>query len=132
NPLAVLISKMTFNALLTMVISILAFVVFSLFLGYPDWDVARYGTLVLLFAIGIGLLFTALSAIASKTKSGGILMPLLSFPLVIPMIVVGVAGGATIVMGNPVNFIQTAGILLLIDLMIGLLASIVFRFLWQD
>ncbi len=132
NPLAVLYSKMIFNALLSILISVIAFTVFSVLLGYPKWDVSLYAILVLFFAIGLGFLFTVISAIASKTKGGGILMPLLSFPLIIPMIVVGVAAGAHLVMGDSENFIQNAGIMALIDVMLFVLSSVVFKFLWQD
>ncbi len=132
NPLAVLISKMVFNTLLSVVIALLGLTIFSILLGSPTWDMLRYGTLIVLFSIGLGFLFTTVSAIASKTKSGGILMPLLSFPLIIPMIVVGVAGGVMIVLGDFTTFWQNAGIMLLIDAMIAILAIVMFRFLWQN
>ena len=59
-------------------------------------------------------------------------MPLLSFPLIIPMIMVAVAGGVLIVMGDHTNFLQNASVLLLMDVMIALLATVLFRFLWQN
>jgi heme exporter protein B len=132
HPLAVLFSKMVFNTILSIVITLLALVLFSLFLDTPSWDLWRYSTLIVLFSIGLGVLFTTISAIASKTKAGGIIMPLLSFPLIIPMIVVAVAGGVLVVMGDHSNFLQNAGVLFLIDVMIVVLASIMFRFLWQN
>ena len=132
NPLAVLFSKMLFNIIMSVTITLLALVLFSLFLEKPDWDLMRYTTLIVLFSIGLGVLFTTVSAIASKTKAGGIIMPLLSFPLIIPMIVVAVAGGVMIVMGDHSNFLQNAAIMLLIDVMIVFLATIMFRFLWQN
>lgn len=132
NPLAVLFSKMLFNTLLSITITLLALLLFSLFLDKPDWDLWRYSALVVLFSIGLGFLFTTISAIASKTKAGGIIMPLLSFPLIIPMIVVAVAGGVMVVAGNHTNFLQNASILLLIDVMIAVLASVMFKFLWQN
>lgn len=132
NPLAVLYSKMCFNALLSITISLVGFTVFSILLGSPDWDIMRYGILVILFAVGLGFLFTTISAIASKTKSGGIIMPLLSFPLIIPMILIGVSGGIMLVLGDTSNFLQNAGILALLDTMVFVLSSVVFTFLWQD
>lgn len=132
NPIAVLYSKMLFNTLLSVLIATIAFVVFAILLGMPDWDIMRYSVLVLLFAIGLGFLFTAISSIASKTKSGGILMPVLSFPLIIPMMVVGIAGSVFVVLGDHTNFLQNASIMALIDVMIAVLASVMFKFLWQD
>ena len=132
NPLAVLYSKMLFNTLLSITITLLALLLFSLFLDKPTWDLWRYSALIVLFSIGLGVLFTSISAIASKTKAGGIIMPLLSFPLIIPMIVVAVAGGVMVVVGDHTNFLQNASILLLIDVMIIVLASVMFKFLWQN
>ncbi|MFT5725032.1 MAG: heme exporter protein B [Bacteroidia bacterium] len=132
NPLAVLYSKMLFNVILTVLISLLGLILFSLFLDKPGWDLWRYGTLVVLFSIGLGVLFTTISAIAAKTKAGGIIMPLLSFPLIIPMIVVAVSAGVMIVMGDHNNFLQNASILALLDVMIAVLASVMFKFLWQN
>ena len=132
NPLAVLYSKMLFNTLLSITITLLALLLFSLFLDKPTWDLWRYSALIVLFSIGLGVLFTSISAIASKTKAGGIIMPLLSFPLIIPMIVVAVAGGVMVVVGDHTNFLQNASILLQIDVMIIVLASVMFKFLWQN
>lgn len=132
NPLAVLYSKMLFNTLLSITITLLTLLLFSLFLDKPTWDLWRYTALIVLFSIGLGVLFTTISAIASKTKAGGIIMPLLSFPLIIPMIVVAVAGGVMVVAGDHTNFLQNASILLLIDVMITVLASVMFKFLWQN
>jgi heme exporter protein B len=132
NPQAVLFSKMAFNIIMSVVITLLALILFSVLLETPQWDLWRYSALIVLFAIGLGALFTTISAIASKTKAGGVIMPLLSFPLIIPMIVVAVAGGVMVVMGDHTNFLQNAAILLLIDVMIVVLASVMFRFLWQN
>ena len=132
DPLAVLYSKMLFNALLSLLIASVGFVVFAILLEYPAWDLFRYAQLVALFSIGLGFLFTAISAIASKTKSGGIIMPLLSFPLIIPMIIVAVTAGVHLVMGDTSLHLQNVGILALVDVMIAVLASVVFKFLWQD
>ncbi len=132
NPLAVLFSKMLFNTLLSITITLLTLLMFAIFFNGIQWDIWRYGTLILLFSIGLGVLFTTISAIASKTKAGGIIMPLLSFPLIIPMIMVAVAGGVLIVIGDHTNFLQNASVLLLMDVMIALLATVLFRFLWQN
>jgi len=132
NPLAVLFSKMLFNTLLSITITLLTLLLFAVFFNGVQWDIWRYATLIILFSIGLGVLFTTISAIASKTKAGGIIMPLLSFPLIIPMIMVAVAGGVLIVMGDQTNFLQNASVLLLMDVMIALLATVLFRFLWQN
>ncbi|MEZ4842644.1 MAG: heme exporter protein CcmB [Bacteroidia bacterium] len=132
NPLAVLYSKMIFNALLSLLITAIAFVVFSIMLGSPEWPLIPYATLAFLFSIGLGFLFTVISAIAGKTRAGGVIMPMLSFPVVIPLIVIAVSAGSNLTQGLDINLLKTSGILLVIDIMIATLATILFRFLWVD
>lgn len=132
DPVAVLLSKLAFNIVLGLVIAFIGFVVFCVLLGTPEWDLGRYSLLVALFSIGISQIFTTVSAIASKTKAGGILMPLLSFPIIIPLMLVGVGGGALLVLGETVNFLRTVSVMVLINVMIAALSTMIFQFLWQD
>lgn len=132
NPLAVLYSKMLLNILITIVVAFIGFAVFCFLLSVPTWDLGRYILLIALFSVGLGALFTTVSAIASKTKSGGILMPMLSFPLIIPLLLVGLSSATQLVLRSTQNFSQTLAIMSLIDVMILLLGSILFRFLWME
>ena len=132
RPLAVLYSKMLFNSILSIVIAIFGYVVFSTLLGGVAADTLRFGGLALAFSVGVGLLFTVVSAIASKTKAGGIIMPLLSFPLIIPMILVTVTAGVFTVTGDYTDYTQNIAVITLINLMVTVIGTVVFRFLWQE
>ena len=132
HPLAVLYSKMLFNSILSIVIAIFGYVVFSTLLGSVVADTLRFGGLALAFSVGVGLLFTVVSAIASKTKAGGIIMPLLSFPLIIPMILVTVTAGVFTVAGDYTDYTQNIAVITLINLMVTVIGTVVFRFLWQE
>ncbi len=132
HPLAVLYSKMLTNILITIAVSGIGLIVFIFFLGLPRWDMTDYLILILLFSIGLAALFTTISAIASKTKAGGILMPMLSFPLIIPLLLVGLSAAAHVVLGTPSNFFQNISVMALIDGMIILLGAVLFRFLWME
>jgi heme exporter protein B len=101
-------------------------------LGSVVADTLRFGGLALAFSVGVGLLFTVVSAIASKTKAGGIIMPLLSFPLIIPMILVTVTAGVFTVTGDYTDYTQNIAVITLINLMVTVIGTVVFRFLWQE
>lgn len=132
NPLAVLFSKMLLNVLVALMVSVIGFVVFMFFLGTPEWQLLPYFSLIALFSVGLGCLFTAVSAIASKTRSGSILMPMLSFPLIIPLLLVGLNSASHIVVGQEENLFRSIGVMALIIAMIVILSTLLFRFLWQD
>lgn len=132
TPLAVFYSKLVLNVLLSIVIAGMGFLIFAFLLGMPKWELMPYLMLMLLFAAGLGMLFTTISAIASKTKSGGILMPMLSFPLIIPLLLVGLSAASHLVIGDDVNLLRSVGVMALIDLMIAMLGTILFRFLWME
>ena len=132
SPIAVYYSKLMLNVLVTLIISFMGYLVFNLLLGPMNWDQWLFMALVIGFGIGTAGLFTMVSAIASKTRSGSILMPMLSFPLIIPLLLVGISAAAGLVLNQPENFERSLGVLLLIDAMIIGLGVILFRFLWQD
>ena len=132
HPLAVLWSKMLINIAVSITVAGIGLLVFIFLLGVPAWEMPRYLVLILFFAVGLAALFTTISAIASKTKAGGILMPMLSFPLIIPLLLVGLSAATHLVMGTTSNFIQNISVMALIDVMIITLGAVLFRFLWIE
>lgn len=59
-------------------------------------------------------------------------MPLLSFPLIIPMILVTVNAGVFTITGDYTDYTQNIGVISLINLMVAVIGTVVFRFLWQE
>ena len=88
SPQSVLIAKIIYNSLLMLVLSILAMAVYSLFFGLLPQDKGLYFVAVLLGSLSFSTIFTLVSAISSKAGNGGILMAILSFPLIIPVMIV--------------------------------------------
>lgn len=88
SPQAILIAKMVYNTVLMFLLTIVAMALYSLFFGLPPKDLGMYFIAVLLGSISFSTLFTLVSAISSKAGNGGILMAILSFPVIIPVIIV--------------------------------------------
>lgn len=88
--------------------------------------------LVLLGGWSLSLIFTFLAAIAAKAQQNAAIMAVLGFPLIIPQLVLlmQLSNAAF----NPVLTIKASTILLLValDMMVILLAVILFPFLWKD
>ena len=132
SPAGFVLAKLLFNSLLMLLMSILSVLLFTLFLGNPIEKLAPFIGLVLLGGWSLSLVFTFLAAIAAKAQQNAAIMAVLGFPLIIPQLVLlmRLSNAAF----NPLLTIPFASVLLLIalDLMVVLLAVILFPFLWKD
>jgi heme exporter protein B len=127
-----ILAKLLFNSLLMLVMSMLSFLVFSLFLGNPIEYAGKFIGLVLLGGWSLSLVFTFLAAIAAKAQQNAAIMAILGFPIIIPqlLLLMRLSNAAF----NPVLTISVVTVLLLIalDLMVVVLSVILFPFLWKD
>lgn len=100
---AIYLGKVTANFLLLWVVALLVLGVFGVFFGL-DYG-AHPLTLLLVMALGI-LGFVALgtlfSAVSSGTAMGETLLPILLFPLLVPMVIYGVSATGRLLAGRPV------------------------------
>jgi len=132
GPRDFVLAKLLFNSLLMLLMSLLSLALFSLFLGNPLVKAGTFIGLVLLGGWSLSLVFTFLAAIAAKAQQNAAIMAVLGFPLIIPQLILLMRlSNATF---NETIPIPVATILLLIalDVMVILLAVILFPFLWKD
>src|SRR5678809_168568 len=132
GPRDFVLSKLLFNSLLMLLMSLLSLALFTLFLGNPLAKAGTFIGLVLLGGWSLSLVFTFLAAIAAKAQQNAAIMAILGFPLIIPQLILLMRlSNATF---SETISIPVTTILLLIalDLMVILLAVILFPFLWKD
>ncbi len=134
SPQAVILSKLIYNIGLLLLLAILALGFYTLLLGNPVQNMSMFVIAVVLGAIGFANCFTLISAIAAKTGNrNATLMPILSFPLVIPML-----GLLIILSKNAVADIETPNTirdirnLVAIDAVLAVLSYVLFPYLWRD
>ena len=132
SPVDFMLSKLLFNTLLMLLMSLLSLLLFSLFLGNPLRQAGPFIGLVLLGGWSLSLVFTFLAAIVAKAQQNAAIMAVLGFPLIIPQLLLLMQ--LTNAAFNPALIIQWNTILLLIalDFLVVLLAIILFPFLWKD
>ena len=132
SPSDFVLSKLLFNSLLMLVMSLLSLLLFSLFLGNPVQKAGPFIGLVLLGGWSLSLVFTFLAAIAAKAQQNAAIMAILGFPLIIPqlLLLMKLSNAAF----NPLLSIPSTTVLLLValDVLIIILAVILFPFLWKD
>ena len=131
-PAEMVLAKLLFNSLLMLIMSILSLVLFCLFLGNPIQRVGTFIGLVLLGGWSLSLVFTFLAAIAAKAQQNAAIMAILGFPLIIPqlLLLMRLSNAAF----NSALAVPVTTILLLValDLLVIMLAVILFPFLWKD
>ena len=132
SPANFVLAKLLFNSILMLAMSLLSLLLFTLFLGNPMQKAGQFVGLVLLGGWSLSLVFTFLAAIAAKAQQNAAIMAVLGFPIIIPQIVLLMklsnAAFAPLLTISP----TTVLLLIALDIMVILLAVILFPFLWKD
>jgi heme exporter protein B len=133
NPVAILLSKMIYNAVLLLVLGILTFGALSFIAGNPVQDAGRFVLAVFFGSLGFSITFTFVSAIAGKTDNSSTLMAILSFPVVIPvlLLLVNLSAHAIGFVGGS-NAGRDISLLIAVDLILMALGLVLFPYLWRD
>ena len=133
GPRDFILSKLMFNALLMLLMSLVSMGLFVLMLGDPMPNPFSFVLISCLGGVSLSLVFTFLAAIAARAQQSAALMAILGFPLVIPQLLllskISNIAFEEVIQGG------LAGMILLLsglDVMIVALALILFPFLWKD
>ncbi|WP_121198276.1 heme exporter protein CcmB [Mucilaginibacter gracilis] len=133
GPQAIILSKIIYNILLMTLLSTLALIVYSLFFKNPTNDTLYYFITVLLGSVSFSTVFTMISAIASKAGNNGTLMAILSFPVIIPAILVLIRMSKRAMDGLDRSLsYQDIGVLLAINVVVIATSLLLFPYLWRD
>ncbi len=133
SPQAIILSKTIYNILLMSLLSILALLVYLLFFTNTIGDPLFYFISVLLGSISFSTVFTMISAIASKAGNNGTLMAILSFPVIVPVILVLIRLSKNAMDGleRSANY-GGIGVLCAINIIVIITSLLLFPFLWRD
>lgn len=134
NPVDYIFSKMIGNTILMVVLSGVSILLYSLLLGSPIVFAGSFFGISLLGGISLSLVFTLLSAIASKAQQQASLMAILGFPIIIPQLVllIRLSKSALGEVFRSGVVLQLTELLIGLDMMIIVLAAILFPYLWKD
>ena len=128
-----ILSKLAFNAMLMLLMSLLSLFIFTLLLGNPLLHVLQFIGVSFLGGVGLSLIFTFLAAIAAKAQQQAALMAIMGFPIIIPqLLLLGKISKAAFAPVLQAGLGQMVLLLLGLDILIIILALILFPFLWKD
>ena len=133
GPRDFILSKLLFNALLMLIMSLLSLGLFVLMLGDPMPNPGAFVLISWLGGVSLSLVFTFLAAIAARAQQSAALMAILGFPLVIPQLLllgrISTIAFEDVIQGGLAEMVL---LLLGLDVLIVALALILFPFLWKD
>jgi heme exporter protein B len=134
SPIEFIIAKLLFNLLLMFIMSIVSLALFSFFLNSPVSNMFRFVGIVILGGISLSLTFSLMSAIAAKAQQNAALIAILGFPVILPQLLLlmrlSKTGFDEVFKAGAVW--QLAGLIGGLDLLVFVLAVILFPFLWKD
>jgi len=128
-----ILSKLIFNTLLMLAMTLLSLLVFIILLDNPLVHVAGFIGISALGGIGLSFVFTFLAAIAAKAQQQAALMAIMGFPVIVPQLLL--LGRIAKTAFEPViqgGLWQMIAVLIGLDCLIVVLALILFPFLWKD
>ncbi|MEO5911262.1 MAG: heme exporter protein CcmB [Pelobium sp.] len=133
SPQAIIISKIIYNILLMILMSVIALVFYSVVFQNEVGDRLLYFGAVILGAISFSTVFTMIAAIASKAGNNGTLMAILSFPVIIPLLIliIKLSKNAMDGLDRSVS-LDEIGVLCAINAIVIVISLLLFPYLWRD
>lgn len=135
TPQAIILSKLVYNAMLMLLLALLAIVVFSVVLGNPVNNHLLFAGVLILGGTGFSFVLSMVAAIASKAGNNTTLMAILSFPLILPMllIIIKLAAASFVTAENLEEVVlKNTVALLAFDVALVALSYVLYPYLWRD
>ncbi|MBY0245184.1 MAG: heme exporter protein CcmB [Sphingobacteriaceae bacterium] len=133
SPFALMVAKILYNTFLMLLLTIIALVFYSLVFGFPPQDKGLFFVSTILGSISFSTIFTMVSAIASKAGNGGMLMAILSFPLIIPVLILLIKLSKNALDGlDRSASLDEIGNLLVVNILAIVVSLVLFPYLYRD
>lgn len=133
NPRHFILSKIIYNMVLTTVLSLLTFFFYSWFVGSMVDDLFMFLVALIFSSSAFSGVLSLMSAISSKTNNNMSLMAILSFPVLMPLLLVSVKLSKHAIDGLgwavSSNYLL---ILIMLNFVVIALATLLFSYLWRE
>jgi heme exporter protein B len=133
SPQAIILSKIIYNTMLMLLLAVIAIGVYSLVFKNDVGDPLLYFLSVLIGSLSFSTVFTMISGIASRAGNNGTLMAILSFPVIIPllMLLIKLSKNAMDGLDRSVS-LNEIGVLAAINVIVITVSLLLFPYLWRD
>lgn len=133
SPQVMIISRVLYNSLIMLFLSLLGMLVYSVVLGNPIVDMTLFIVDVILASFGFSSTFTMISAIAAKANNNQTLMTILGFPIILPILlmVIRISKNAIDGLDRSASY-QELLTLLAINMIVVTISYLLFPYLWRS
>lgn len=133
TPQAIIISKIAYNTILCFVLSVVGYLVFSVFISNPVQDLALFFVTLILTSLGFSASLSLISGISSKAGNSNVLMAVLSFPVVISVLLMAIKVTKNVLDGldRSASYDELLN-LVAINCIMGALAYLLFPYIWRS
>ena len=134
SPIAFIISKLIYNVILMIIMSVTSLLLFFIFLNNPVSSTLSFTGIVIIGGASISMVFTLMSAIAAKAQQNSALIAILGFPLILPqlLLLMRLSKSAFLEVFKAGAVLQLCGLIILLDVLIIALAIVLFPYLWKE
>jgi heme exporter protein B len=134
SPVQFIVGKMIYNIILMIIMSLISLLLFTFFLTNPLQRSGLFTGIAVLGSVSISMVFTLMSAIAARAQNNSALMAILGFPVILPllMLLMRLSKAAFGEVFREGVVLQLAGQIIGLDVLIMVLAIILFPYLWKD
>jgi heme exporter protein B len=133
SPESIILSKIIYNTLILILLSIINLVLFAIFMDFPVQDSLLFIFTVILGSMGFSSTLTLIAALASKTENSSVLMAILSFPIILPLLLIlmKLSKNALDGLAWSVSYDEII-ISFALNVLVLILSLILFPFLWKS
>ena len=133
RPAELIVAKIAFNYILTLMLIIGTIPVFWILLGDPVKDSGMFFLVAFLAAGAFSACLTLVSAMAGKTSNAAGLTPILGFPVIIPVLMSAIKAAESAASGIDLSqYWDLPVVLLAFNVVIVVLSFFLFPYLWRD
>lgn len=134
SPIDFIMGKLAFNLLLMVLMTLISLFLFYVFLGNPTYNPWLFMLVSILGGASISLVFSLMSAIAAKAQQNAALIAILGFPVILPqlLLLMKLSKVAFAEVFRDGAVLELLGLVGLMNLLVIVLAVILFPYLWKD
>ena len=134
NPVNFIIAKLIYSMVVMLLMVFVSLLLFRILLGNPIQNYLEFIGIACLGGISLSLVFTLMAAIAAKAQQNAAVMAILGFPLIIPqlLLLIRLSRSAFGEVFREGALLQISLLLSGLDVLVLVLAIVLFPFLWKD
>jgi heme exporter protein B len=134
SPVDFIVSKLLYNIILMFLMSVISLLLFIIFLNNPVSNTLRFTGIVILGGTSISMVFTLMSAIAAKAQQNAALIAILGFPVILPqlLLLMRLSKTAFAEVFKSGAILQLSALIAGLDILVIVMAIILFPYLWKE